>query len=136
MKKKILILLTTIFAFAILTGCTRLTEEDINRVDYNMSTSEVEEILGKPNEQITDVAKITENAYADLRTLNKLNNMVANDDMERRIKELSKVHFVGSHDGNVKEYVYTVKNENGKRDVQIYFINGAVQYINRSEDED
>lgn len=135
MKKKILLLLTTIFLLAIITGCTRLTEEDINQVDYKMSTSEVEDILGKPNEQITDISKVTENAYNDLRDLNKLNDMVANDDVERRIKELSKVHFVGKNDGKVKEYIYKVKSENGKRDVQIYFINGAVEYINRSEDK-
>lgn len=58
--------------------------------------------------------------------------MLANDDTERRIKELSKVHFIGSHDGQVKEYIYKIKEKNKKRDVQIYFINGSVEYINRS----
>lgn len=34
-----------------------------------MSTSEVKDILGKPDEQVTDASKVTENAYNDLRDL-------------------------------------------------------------------
>ncbi len=136
-KNKKLLLYLTLFLIIVLvfTAVTfnkgTVTNDKWNSIEIGMSTSEVEEILGKPLSTSTDNSLISENIYSDYQIISDLNDLVPNEDLTTRLQQLDSIYDVSESGGHVKELKYKVTSKDGKRDAQIYFLGGIVKYINR-----
>ncbi|MDT1946049.1 hypothetical protein CKN99_05945 [Carnobacterium maltaromaticum] len=136
-KNKKLLLYLTLFLIIVLifTAVTfnkgTVTTDKWNSIEIGMSTSEVEEILGKPLSTSTDNSLISENIYSDYQIMSDLNDLVPNEDLTTRMQQLDSVYDVSESGGHVKELKYKVTSKDGKREAQIYFLGGIVKYINR-----
>lgn len=108
----------------------KTSEEMISKIQIGMSINEVESILSYPKKIIDDNAIVGENAYDDYRSLDKLSRILTTDDLEKRKTRLKAINTASTSNNNLKEYIYNTS----KREVQIYFINGSVEYINRSDE--
>lgn len=136
-KNKKLLLYLTLFLIIVLifTAVTfnkgTVTNDKWNSIEIGMSTSEVEEILGKPLSTSTDNSLISENIYSDYQIMSDLNDLVPNEDLTTRMQQLDSIYDVSESGGHVKELKYKVTSKDGKREAQIYFLGGIVKYINR-----
>lgn len=108
----------------------KTSEEMISKIQIGMSINEVESILSYPKKIIDDNTIVGENAYDDYRSLDKLSRILTTDDLENRKARLKAINTTSTSNNNLKEYIYNTS----KREVQIYFINGSVEYINRSDE--
>ncbi len=109
----------------------RISNDQLNAVSIGMSVAEIEKELGKPKLSTDDNKKISENSYDEYKTFAKLNALAENSDLQNRMEQLNTVYSASESDRNVKEYIYKVKNGSETRDVEIYFIGGVVEYINK-----
>lgn len=136
-KNKRLLLYLTLFLIIVLifTAVTfnkgTVTNDKWNSIEIGMSTSEVEEILGKPLSTSTDNSLISENIYSDYQIMSDLNDLVPNEDFTTRMQQLDFIYDASESGGHVKELKYKVTSKDGKREAQIYFLGGIVKYINR-----
>lgn len=62
-----------------------------------------------------------------------LNSIVSDNSLEKRMERLNDISNAVDADKNVKEYTYIEKGPSGKRNVQVYFVNGAARYFNREK---
>lgn len=108
----------------------KTSEEMISKIQIGMSINEVESILSYPKKIIDDNTIVGENAYDDYKSLDKLSRILTTDDLEKRKARLKAINTTSTSNNNLKEYIYNTS----KREVQIYFINGSVEYINRSDE--
>lgn len=135
-KKRLIILsLAVLISLTFLLGAIsffkgKTSEEMISKIQIGMSVNEVESILSYPKQIIDDNAVVGENAYNDYRSLDKLSQILTTDDLENRKTRLKAINTASTSNNNLKEYIY----KTSKREVQIYFINGSVEYINRSDE--
>lgn len=136
-KNKRLLLYLTLFLIIVLifTAVTinkgTVTNDKWNSIEIGMSTSEVEEILGKPLSTSTDNSLISENIYSDYQIMSDLNDLVPNEDLTTRMQQLDFIYDASESGDHVKELKYKVTSKDGKREAQIYFLGGIVKYINR-----
>ena len=132
MKKKYIISVATLLLVVVgivffIYQKGRTTEELVSKVEIGMSTHEVESILSKPKKVISDNATVSENAYSEYQILSDLNERIQNENLETRMRLVDNAYIASENGNNMKEYIYRTK----KREIQIYFVGGAVQYVNK-----
>ncbi|WP_353630024.1 hypothetical protein [Enterococcus faecalis] len=93
----------------------------------------VEEQIGKPKKVETDLSNISDNLYSEYEKMYDLNSIVSDNSLEKRMERLNDISNAVDADKNVKEYTYIEKGPSGKRNVQVYFVNGSARYFNREK---
>ena len=148
MKKKIALLFFTAF---VLFGCSK-KQDEWDKLHQEMSASEVEEIVGKPQKILTDSNEIVINAYSEYKTITDIRNFKIIKDMQngdfysdKYINEEEESEILSEilaasvdSDTNVSQYVYSIKDSDRKKSKKnIYFISGSAYYISgQTKDED
>lgn len=110
-----------------------VTKQDWDSLQIGMSIKKVEEQIGKPKKVETDLSNISDNLYSEYEKMYDLNSIVSDNSLEKRMERLNGISNAVDADKNVKEYTYIEKGPSGKRNVQVYFVNGAARYFNREK---
>lgn len=110
-----------------------VTKQDWDSLQIGMSIKKVEEQIGKPKKVETDLSNISDNLYSEYEKMYDLNSIVSDNSLEKRMERLNDISNSVDADKNVKEYTYIEKGPSGKRNVQVYFVNGAARYFNREK---
>ncbi|EHQ9015668.1 hypothetical protein KI103_000337 [Enterococcus faecalis] len=110
-----------------------VTKQDWDSLQIGMSIKKVEEQIGKPKKVETDLSNISDNLYSEYEKMYDLNSIVSDNSLEKRMERLNDIRNAVDADKNVKEYTYIEKGPSGKRNVQVYFVNGAARYFNREK---
>ncbi|EGO5846168.1 MULTISPECIES: hypothetical protein [Bacteria] len=110
-----------------------VTKQDWDSLQIGMSIKKVEEQIGKPKKVETDLSNISDNLYSEYEKMYDLNSIVSDNSLEKRMERLNDISNAVDADKNVKEYTYIEKGPSGKRNVQVYFVNGAARYFNREK---
>ncbi|EGO9000712.1 hypothetical protein D2A91_01600 [Enterococcus faecalis] len=110
-----------------------VTKQDWDSLQIGMSIKKVEEQIGKPKKVETDLSNISDNLYSEYEKMYDLNSIVSDNSLEKRMERLNDISNAVDADKNVKEYTYIEKSPSGKRNVQVYFVNGAARYFNREK---
>lgn len=110
-----------------------VTKQDWDSLQIGMSIKKVEEQIGKPKKVETDLSNISDNLYSEYEKMYDLNSIVSDNSLKKRMERLNDISNAVDADKNVKEYTYIEKGPSGKRNVQVYFVNGAARYFNREK---
>ncbi|MDV7842774.1 hypothetical protein PSG86_12505 [Enterococcus faecalis] len=110
-----------------------VTKQDWDSLQIGMSIKKVEGQIGKPKKVETDLSNISDNLYSEYEKMYDLNSIVSDNSLEKRMERLNDISNAVDADKNVKEYTYIEKGPSGKRNVQVYFVNGAARYFNREK---
>lgn len=110
-----------------------ITKKEWDSLQLGMSIQEVEKQIGKPRKIENNPATISENIYSAYKPLYEMNNIVSDDNLETRLDALNELSIAVDSKKNIKEYTYLEKSSSGKREVQVYFVNGAAKYFNREK---
>lgn len=110
-----------------------VSKKEWDSLQVGMSIQEVETQVGKPRKKEINLSNISDNIYAQYKNMYELNSLVSDDNLEKRIDALNDISQSVDSKKNVKEYTYVEKSSSGKRNVQVYFVNGAAKYFNREE---
>ncbi|HAP4213194.1 hypothetical protein [Enterococcus faecalis] len=110
-----------------------VTKQDWDSLQIGMSIKKVEEQIGKPKKVETDLSNISDNLYSEYEKMYDLNSIVSDNSLEKRMERLNDISNAVDADKNVKEYTYIEKGPSGKRNVQVYFVNGSARYFNREK---
>ena len=110
-----------------------VTKQDWDSLQIGMSIKKVEEQIGKPKKVETDLSNISDNLYSEYEKMYDLNSIVSDNSLEKRMERLNDISNAVDADKNVKEFTYIEKGPSGKRNVQVYFVNGSARYFNREK---
>ncbi|MFS1324562.1 hypothetical protein JZP76_04515 [Enterococcus faecalis] len=110
-----------------------VTKQDWDSLQIGMSIQKIEKRIGKPKKVETDHSNISDNVYSEYEKMYDLNSIVSDNSLEKRMERLNDISNAIDANKNVKEYTYFEKGPSGKRNVQVYFVNGAARYFNREK---
>ncbi len=122
--KKFLLLIGSML---LLVGCSKsISKDDWSQIVPGMSKAAVEDVIGKPKEEISDESQIKDDADAFISDSKELSSIKSDNALDAKISAMEGVKSALETDLDVLEYIYSVD----KNDRQVIFVDDEAYFVN------